>query len=580
MSAPVVGPLREPVAPSFYQLPQQCSEDRLRARRATIADTQRRFALTVVPSEDGLPPLPAHVAKLPKEAEFPLARRLALGLGKARMRLNARVASFVGVGAGRYERLYQLIDGPRDMITRWRDDGEFARQRLAGVNPMSLRRCDERPPQKVAEAARDAVRAWGDGDLDLDDLRREGRLFCVDYEVLLDPGVQRYQKRDGRSRIYAPYALFGVDALHRLRPLAICVRAPDGRTPVASASGDPARWLVARGHVQCADAQVHEAYYHLFETHLVNETLAACLFRNVYPEHPVRQLLEQHYEYNIAIDCVARGNLLARGGPIDKAMPGGAVGAMAVARAMARGFDLRERTLHRDLELRGMRDIPDYPYRDDAVRVRDGMLRYVRGTLSPWYRSERDVLDDHELRAWLDEVAGEGGITSCPTLADAQGGGVDGPRGALPSRVETPSQLFEVLTEFIFRASAQHAAVNNGQYDAYGFVPNAPGTFAAELRETGPMEISDYFDGLPLRDPSVAQLGMVWVLSAPTLRSLLYTGDCGAFAPNVCWEAAEAVAAFRRRMHELSDAIEVRNKRRAVPYRYLDPRNISRSTDI
>ncbi len=568
------------VAPSFYQLPQDCTVDRKRARRATIAATRERFVLETAVATDGLPPLPGYVATLPKEVAFPVPRMMSFATGKLLMQINSRLALFAGPAATRYERLYRLMAGPKDAIVRWRDDMEFARQRLSGVNPMALRRCDDMPAQALVEAANSALQAWGPRTPDFADLVRNKRAFLTDYGVLLDPDVQQYKKNDGRSLMYAPLALYGLDALDRLRPLAIAVRKPDGTAPIATPNGDQGRWLLARGHAQSADAQLHEAYYHLFETHLVNETIALCMYRNLYPEHPVRQLLEQHYEYNLAIDSMARGNLLKVGGPIDLSMPGGVVGAMAAARATARTFDLRERTLQRDLEVRGMLDIPDYPYREDAQRVREGLHRYVRGVMAPWYRTSADVIADYELRAWLEEVATAGGLKSCPTLADTPDAGIDGVAGALPARIGSPEQLFEVLTDFIFRAAPQHAAVNNGQYDAYGYIPNTPGTFASDLTDALHIDEDAYFAGLPLKTPAMAQMGMVWVLSMPTVRSLLHTGDCGAFQASVCREAAESVAAFRRRMHDLSDVIALRNLSRAVPYRYLDPRNISRSTDI
>jgi len=49
-------------------------------------------------------------------------------------------------------------------------------------------------------------------------------------------------------------------------------------------------------------------------------------------------------------------------------------------------------------------------------------------------------------------------------------------------------------------------------------------------------------------------MGMVWVLSAPTQGSILQTGDSPAFAPELCFEAGEAVAAFRRRLQAISDS--------------------------
>ena len=45
-------------------------------------------------------------------------------------------------------------------------------------------------------------------------------------------------------------------------------------------------------------------------------------------------------------------------------------------------------------------------------------------------------------------------------------------------------------------------------------------------------------------------------------------------------EADDIIGAFRRRLNGISESIQKRNERIQRPYRYLDPLNISRSTDI
>jgi hypothetical protein len=75
-------------------------------------------------------------------------------------------------------------------------------------------------------------------------------------------------------------------------------------------------------------------------------------------------------------------------------------------------------------------------------------------------------------------------------------------------------------------------------------------------------------------------LAMVWVLSKPTPSTLLASGDSSAFGEGLCPAAAEAVAGFRRRLQQISEDIAHRNEGLSVPYTYLDPVTISRSTEI
>src|SRR5690606_25166452 len=123
--------------------------------------------------------------------------------------------------------------------------------------------------------------------------------------------------------------------------------------------------------------------------------------------------------------------------------------------------------------------------------------------------------------------------------------------------------LVRVATDIIFRASAQHSAVNNGQFEAYGFIPNVPGVISAPPPRLDEPPLSDQalLRALNNRDRAAAQLGMAWVLSEPTHRSLLMTGSSPAFTREMCPVAYEATLALRRRLVELGEAIAARNRR-------------------
>ncbi len=138
--------------------------------------------------------------------------------------------------------------------------------------------------------------------------------------------------------------------------------------------------------------------------------------------------------------------------------------------------------------------------------------------------------------------------------------------------------LFETCADVLFRASVQHAAVNNGQFDAYGYVPNAPGALLTPPPTRRAYTEADALAALPQGAAAFAQIAMSWVLSEPTHYGLLGIGATPAFAADVSPEAREAVATARRRLYAFQRAIEARNARAAEPYTYLDPRNIEVST--
>ena len=581
--------------PSVYQLPQYVSRDRRRARRAVLVEQRQRFALVPDSLDDDLPEharrLPPRVARLPRDMDFPAVKKSRLVLGKLLTKVNGTLVSWMSLRSrteGGQRRMFRLIRGPRHVRSRWRNDDEFARQRLCGVNPMHLQLCREPPAPELVTAA-DHWLAHREETARVADLVRHQRLFATNYDPLWHPSVQRHVNR--KAQLAAPTCLFFISERGALEPLAIRLRpeAAEGPNPVLTPASPPIDWMLAKAHAQTADAHVHEGPYHLLETHLVNEAIALCMYRQLHPDHPLRQLLEDHYEGTLAINHTARNHLLSVTGPIQKAMAAGVPGVLNAARMHYGRWNFADNSLERQLARRGVGDIPRYYYRDDARAVHEAIFHCVSALLGLWYRRDRDVLEDVELQAWLAETAAP------------DGGDVPG----FPARIATRRALIELVTELIFRAGPQHAAVNNGQFDSYGWIPNAPGTFYAPLCHDGhaghdghaddgaPDRADDarerislatsehrFWRAMPSTRQCIAQMSMVWVLSAPTERSLLHLGESSAFSAAQCFSAHRAVVAFRRRLQSISSAIHRRNERLDVPYWYLDPLNISRSTDI
>ena len=73
--------------------------------------------------------------------------------------------------------------------------------------------------------------------------------------------------------------------------------------------------------------------------------------------------------------------------------------------------------------------------------------------------------------------------------------------------------LIELCTLIIFTGSAQHSAVNFGQYIFFGFVPNAP----AGLRRPPPTrkgaDYQDILESLPDKSTSVQSITTVYTLA-------------------------------------------------------------------
>ena len=547
---------------SPYRISQRCPPDRRNARRATIVETREQYAW---PSDDlqGDPAegfrLPDHIAALPKDENFSTQKLVELFGHKFQGQLNAKLSPGRIRHLDDYGRMFTLVPKPSS-AARWDRDVEFARQRLAGVNPMLLRAVDASPSKALADAADRTLRERGDS---LAKALDRGAVFETDCGVLREECIQRHVRRFQRH-LAAPRSLFVVGEDRVLRPVAIQLWPDDqpGPNPAYGPHDDPWAWRLARWHAQCADATMHEGLFHLFETHLVSEVVAVALARTLHPTHPVFQLLKEHFSFNLAIDVLARSDMLAPGLAIDMALSAGSAGAINAMRLwFNHGWSWQERSLAKDLAKRGVADparLPGYHYRDDALPVRDAIGHYSRDTMADFYDDDDAVAGDFELQDWARETS-----SKLP---------------GFPVKFETGAALFETLAEVIFRASAQHSAVNNGQFEAYGYIPNAPG-----LLLTAPPTQSSYTEGealaaLPKGPGIYAQVTMAWVLSEPTHYGIMGLGNVPAFDAAYSPAARQAVAAARRRFAACAGAVAARNADLEVPYTYLDPRNIELSS--
>jgi hypothetical protein len=446
------------------------------------------------------------------------------------------------------------------VCTRYDRDEEFGRQRLDGVNPFLLRRCDVIPDNFPVK--QEAVASLLEGEPDLASLRDARRLYLLDLSILEQVPVV-----PGRF-LCAPMCLFYVDKRSRLMPLAVQLGSSPDAGPIFTPRDDPWLWRTVKTHVQCADAQVQECASHLLRTHLVMETVAVAMHRQLSVAHPVHQLLAPHCRFTMAINHAARTKMLAPGGPIAETMSVGREGALDLCARAWKAWSFEQYDLRHDLKSRGVDDpnlLPGYHYRDDALKVWDAIAEFVGAIVRQFYHTDADVVGDFELQAWVRELTNSE-IGNFRGLEDLGGG------------AHLIDRVVHMVTTMIFIATAEHSSTNNGQYDLYAFIPNVPGAiFAAPPTTTAPLSQQSLFDSLPRPFTAAKQIGMVHLLSQRTETPMgRYTPTFFAGNPDV----EPFVKRFDSALDAIGREIDARNAVLDVPYCYLHPKLLYPSIEI
>jgi arachidonate 15-lipoxygenase len=474
-----------------------------------------------------------------------------------------------------YAQLFETLPRP-GFIDTWSQDGEFAYQRLAGINPLMIRRVDAVPEsfaitdERLGGLLRAGETLASEG--------RAGRLYLCDYSIL--EGLESVTDDSGTRSVLPVLALFHVDAGDprgaRLVPLAIQL----GLEPRPSAVYTPAdgqAWTMAKICVQVADASYHEMGPHLLGTHFMEEAFWVSLTRQLASNHPVSRLVSPHLLFLEPNNFFGRQALINEGGAVDLLMGGTIETSLKILKRTYEGYPARgvspwsfaEWDLPRSLAARGVSGIPDYPYRDDGLLVWGAIERFVAAYLGIYYTSDADVVADTEIQGWARD------------LTDPAGGHVRG----VPGGFESVAQLGNFLTRLLFACGPLHAAINFSQYDAMAFVPNMPLALYAtppdDARALGDEALTDFImKMLPPPDKAVLQLTTIDGLTSIRFGQLGQYED-GTFTDP---PALEAVAAFQQDLAAVEAAIEQRNRDRPLrglrAYRYLLPSLITPSTSM
>ncbi|PSR85368.1 Linoleate 9S-lipoxygenase [Actinidia chinensis var. chinensis] len=244
-----------------------------------------------------------------------------------------------------WEMLKELVrsDGERflkfpmpDVIKRdksaWKADEEFAREMLAGVNPVVIRRLQEFPPvskldpnvygNQTSSMTREQIESNMNGLTAI----KKNKLFILDHHDALMPYLRRINATP--TKTYASRILVLLRDDGTLKPLAIELSLPHPQgdlhgatihvfTPAEHGIGGSV-WQLAKAYVCVNDSGYHQLISHWLNTHAAIEPFVIATHRQLSVLHPIYKLLHPHFRDTMYINALARQILINAGGVVER----------------------------------------------------------------------------------------------------------------------------------------------------------------------------------------------------------------------------------------------------------------------
>eukprot|EP00066_Takifugu_rubripes_P002283 XP_003964111.1 PREDICTED: arachidonate 5-lipoxygenase-like [Takifugu rubripes] len=511
---------------------------------------------------------------LPRDIQFDTEKQVDFVWNFSQAILNLSLAKFKNMfqsswkDLADFERIFVAIKNTVSeyVMKHWKADFMFGYQFLNGCNPGVIQKCTKLPEK--LPVTNEMVSVCLERGLTLEEELQAGNIYIADYEFMdgikpndTDPLTQQY--------LAAPICLLYRDLQKEIMPIAIQLnQIPGEDNPIFLPTDAEYDWLLAKIWVRSTDFQHHQTVTHLLKTHLISEVFAIALFRQLPAVHPVYKLLIPHIRFTIAIDTKAREQLIGEGGIFDKANSTGGGGHVQLVQKAMKTLTFGSLCFPDSFKARGMdskEELPTYFYRDDGLKVWEAIKSYICEVVCIYYKDDEAVQHDKEIQAFVQDVRDFGmqNFDQCE----------------FPRCFKTREELTTYLTVVIFTASAQHAAVNFGQFDWYSWVPNTPSTMRRPPpKQKGLADMTLIMETLPDCGRSVWHLGTVWSLSQYQENELYL----GTFPDDHFTEqpVKAAMDKFRKQLADITYSIKKRNERKDLPYYYMSPHKIPNSVAI
>lgn len=459
----------------------------------------------------------------------------------------------------------------------WRTDEEFAREMLAGVNPIIISLLQEFPPTSKLDP-----KLYGNQNstitvahiqenlegFSVEEALDNNRLFIMDHHDVLMPYLNRINSSPGIS-VYASRTLLFLKHDGTLKPLAIELSRPDPRgeeygavssvyTP-ATYGVESAVWQLAKAYAAVNDSGVHQLVSHWLNTHAVMEPFVIATNRQLSVMHPIHKLLKPHFKDTMQINALARQSLINANGIFELTVFPGKY-ALQMSAVVYRNWKFTEQALPADLLKRGVAVedstqpnnirllIEDYPYAVDGLAIWSAIETWVHDYCSIYYSDDAAVQADEELQEWWKEIREVG-----------HGDKKHEPWWPIMHDIST---LVHTCTTIIWIASALHAAVNFGQFPYAGYLPNRPTVSRQFMPEPGTKEYEElkknpdkvYLKTITRQDLTFMGVALIEVLSRHASDEV-YLGQRGSAEWTNDQKALHFFEKFGDKLIEIEDRI-------------------------
>jgi len=443
----------------------------------------------------------------------------------------------------------------------WMEDDFYGSQFLNAINPNVIKRCSKLPPNfPVTEYM---VKPFLEEGSSLEEEMEDGNIFICDKKKM--DGIPARDYDDEPLHVTPGLCLFYLNPEKKLMPIAIQLyQQPSEENPIFLPSDSETDWLLAKMFFKNADLMDHQAVHHLMNTHYLAEAYTIATLRNFPVIHPIYKLLIPHFRYTLPINTDGRKNLFGPEGALSISSLG-YEGLTEIQRRSLSELTYSSLCLPENITARGLECIPNFYYRDDGLKLWKIINSFVTEIVEYYYSSDCEVEEDSELQEWISEIFIHG------VLGNKASG--------FPECFHCVEEVIKFITMVIFTVTAQHSAVNDGQFDYTSWMPNGSLLMRKPPPTTkGESSMETILETLPNVGETASFASLAWILTEK------YTDvvPLGTYPEERFDEAPpkQMIKEFQEELSNLSEAITTRNSQLKVPYTYLNPAEIENSITI